>query len=401
MRIMSKIGKIASALCGGIAIWLMVSTAQAQVTVYLEDDVKITFSSGSFDNRNLDGEMQDVAIFIDDQRVLTADEVEVDTSGEAGTANHMIKRLRMTNIFFDDLPLSIKSINIRDMAPAFFSNFTENVAEHAAHMNAITDSSHVSLIGVAYAAHGMSLTIDRITNLPFRFGTLANGDPFMTKLGMQVENLILTPLQNRGGFAHFIAATGAPNLTLNMTQTQVNEIKNGVVSSDIVLKTAMNGIGNLDAQLGLEMSLDSFNKLFMSDSYDMEPDEIEDVALDDMSIVFVDHGAVNAALHMSARKQNVDYVVARDQTITAMKAALVSFLPNSSKDLMPPLETFVRDGGQIRLSAVPAKPFPFINITQYIFAADAAVKELNLKLLQTPHAEDANAPKLQKTKTPN
>ncbi|ADE38905.1 hypothetical protein [Candidatus Puniceispirillum marinum] len=397
MRIVSKIGKIASALCGGIAMWLMVSTAQAQVTVYLEDDIKVTFSSGSFDNRNLNGEMQDVTIFIDDQRVLTADEVEVETSGEAGTANHMIKRLRMKNIFFDDLPLSVKSLNIRDMAPAFFSS----ISEHAAHMNAITDSSHVSLTGVAYAAHGMSLTIDRITSLPFKFGALANGDPFITKLGMQVENLILTPLQNRGEFAHFIAATGEPNLTLNMTQTQVNAINNGVVSSDIVLKTAMNGIGNLDAQLGIEMSLDSYNKLFMSDTYDLEPDEIEDVALDDMSIVFDDHGAVNAALHMSARKQNVDYMVARDQTITAMKATLGSFLPMSSNDLMPPLETFVKDGGQIRLSAVPAKPFPFINITQYIFAADAAVKKLNLKLLQTPHAEGANAAKLQKTKTPN
>lgn len=401
MRIMPKIGKIASALCGGIAMWLMMSTAQAQVTVYLADDVKVTFSSGSFDNRKLSGEMQDVAIFIDDQRLLTADEVEVDTSGEAGTANHMIKQLRMTNIFLDDLPLSIKSLNIRDMAPALFSNFTENVTEQAVHMNAITDSSHISLVGVAYTAHGMSLTIDRITNLPFRFGTLANGDPFMSKLGMQVENLILTALQNRGGFAHFIAATGESNLTLNMTQTQVNEVKNGVVSSDIVLKTTMNGIGNLDAQLGLEMSLDSFSKLFMSDSYDMEADEIEDIALADMSIVFVDHGAVDAALHMSARKQNVDYVVAREQTIIAMKAALGSFLPNSSKDLMPPLETFVRDGGQIKLSAVPAKPFPFINIAQYIFAADAAVKELNIKLLQTPHAEGQTHQSYIKTKTSN
>ena len=395
MRVTVLIDKFGSYILGFMALWLFAGAAQAQVTVYLEDDLKVTFSSGSFDNRNLNGEMQDVAIFIDDHRLLTADEVEVETSGEPDTADHVIKLLRMKNIFFDDLPLSIKTINIQDMASAVFSDFSEQ----SAHMNAITDTSNFALTGVAYSADGVSMTIDRMTSLPFKFGALTNGDPFITKLGMQIENMIVTPLQNRGSFAHFISATGEPNLTLNMTQTQVNEISNGVVSSDLIVKTAMNGIGNIDAQLGLQMSLDSYNKIFMSDAYEFEPDEIDDVALDDMSILFVDYGAVNAALHVSAIEQNVDYVVARDQAIMTLRAALGGFLPNSSKDLMPPLENFVKDGGELQLSAVPAKPFPFVNIMQYMFAPDAAIKELNLKLKQTPHDQNANVPKLQKTKS--
>ncbi|MGB2534292.1 MAG: hypothetical protein ACPID2_03910, partial [Candidatus Puniceispirillum sp.] len=248
MRVTVLIDKFGSYVLGFMALWLFVGTAQAQVTVYLEDDLKVTFSSGSFDNRNLNGEMQDVAIFIDDHRLLTADEVEVETSGEPDAADHVIKLLRMKNVFFDDLPLSIKTINIQDMASAAFSDFSEQ----SAHMNAITDTSNVALTGVAYSADGVSMTIDRITSLPFKFGALTNGDPFITKLGMQIENMIVTPLQNRGSFAHFISATGEPNLTLNMTQTQVNEVRKGVVSSDLIVKTAMNGIGNIDAQLGLQ-----------------------------------------------------------------------------------------------------------------------------------------------------
>ena len=394
MRLAANIDKIRSALCWMIALWLMIGSAQAEVTVYLEDDLKVTFSSGSFDNRNLNGDMQNVAVFIDDHRLLTADDVQVETSGEAGTANHMIKRLRMTNVFFDDLPLSIKSIFIQDMASTFFSDFSEQSAQ----MNAITDSSKATLTGVAHAADGISMTIDSITSTPFTFRTLANGEPFMTKLGLQIENMILTPLQNRGSFAQFISATGEPNLTLNLTQTQMNEINNGVVSSDIVLKTTMNGIGNFDANFGLQMSVDSYNKLFMSDTYELEADDIEDVALDEMTIVFADHGAVKAVLHMSATQQNVDYAVARDQVIMTIRSALGGFLPGSSKDLMPPLESFVRDGGELRLSALPAKPFPFVTFAQYIFAPDAAVKELNLTLTQTPHDQGTNAVTVQKTK---
>jgi hypothetical protein len=82
MRVTVLIDKFGSYILGFMALWLFVGAAQAQVTVYLEDDLKVTFSSGSFDNRNLNGEMQDVAIFIDDHRLLTADEVEVETSGE-------------------------------------------------------------------------------------------------------------------------------------------------------------------------------------------------------------------------------------------------------------------------------------------------------------------------------
>ena len=395
MRVTVLIDKFGSYILGFMALWLFIGAAQAQVTVYLEDDLKVTFSSGSFDNRNLNGEMQDVAIFIDDHRLLTADEVEVETSGGPGTADHVIKLLRMKNVFFDDLPLSIKTINIQDMASAVFSDFSEQTA----HMNAITDTSNFALTGVAYSADGVSMTIDRMTSLPFKFGALTNGDPFITKLGMQIENMIVTPLQNRGSFAHFISATGEPNLTINMTQTQVNEIRNGVVSSDLIVKTEMNGIGNIDAQLGLQMSLDSYNKIFMSDSYELEPDEIDDVALDDMSILFVDYGAVNAALHVSAIEQNVDYTVARDQTIMALRVALGSFLPNSSMDLMPPLENFIIDGGELRLSVLPAKPFPFINIMQYMFAPDAAIKELNLKLKQTPHNLTNRKAVVQKTKS--
>jgi hypothetical protein len=83
----------------------------------------------------------------------------------------------------------------------------------------------------------------------------------------------------------------------------------------------------------------------------------------------------------------------------ALRAALGSFLPNSSMDLMPPLENFIIDGGELRLSVLPAKPFPFINIMQYMLAPDAAIKELNLKLKQTPHDQNVNVPKLQKTKS--
>mgnify|MGYP003968862775 FL=1 len=394
MRIMAMVEKIGYALFGGMAMWAMVGTAQAQVTVYLEDDVKVTFSSGSFDNRNLNGEIQDVAIFIDDHRLLTADEVEVDSSGQPGTPDHVIKLLRMKNVYFDDLPLSIKTMFIQDMAPGVFSD----LSNHSAHMSAITDSSKFTLTGMAYSAHGMSMTIDSITSMPFTFGALANGDPFLRKLGSKVENMILTPLQNRGVFAQFIAATGEQNLTLNMTQTQVNEIRNGVISTDITLNTTMKGIGNLDAQLGMQMSVDSYDKLFISDAYDLEPDNFVDVALDDMSVMFTDYGAVNAALQVSALEQNVDYNVARDQTIKMMQSALSSFLPNSARDLTPPLDRFIRDSGQLRLSAVPDRPFPFANIMQYMFAPDAAIKDLNLKLVHLPHDNDNNAETLQKAK---
>ena len=146
MRIMAITGKIGSALFGVMAIWLMMSTAQARVTVYLEDDLKVTFSSGSFDSRNFNGEMQDVAIFVDNHQLLTADEIEVETSGEAGTVDHVIRLLRMKNVFFDDIPLSIKEIFIQDMASEFFTNFTEQTA----HMNAITDTSNFALTGAAY-----------------------------------------------------------------------------------------------------------------------------------------------------------------------------------------------------------------------------------------------------------
>ena len=53
MRLAANIDKIRSALCWMIALWLMIGTAQAEVTVYLEDDLKVTFSSGSFDNRKM------------------------------------------------------------------------------------------------------------------------------------------------------------------------------------------------------------------------------------------------------------------------------------------------------------------------------------------------------------
>ena len=394
MRIMAISGKIGSALFFGLmAILLMMGSAQAQVTVYLEDDLKVTFSSGSFDNRNFNGDIQDVAIFIDDHRVLTADEVEVDTSGEPGTVDHVIKLLRMKNVFFDDMPLSIKEILIQDMA----SNVFLDVSDKPSYLNSISDKSNFTLTGLAYSANGVSMTLDRFASLPFTFGVLANGAPFIAKLGTEVENMIITPLQNRDAFAQFISATGEPDLTLNMTQTQVNEVKNGIVSSDMALKITMNGIGNLDAQLGVQMSLDSYNKLFMSDTYNVRPDDIEDVALDDMVINFDDHGAVNAALQMSAIKQNVDYAVARDNIIMMMKSALGSFLPNSVKDLFPPLERFIKDSGQLRLSALPARPFLFANATQYIFSPEAAIKDLNLKLTHAPASEDSNAVTVQKT----
>lgn len=397
MRLSAITGTISYAFLGFMVIWLMMSPAQARVTVYLEDDIKVTFASGSFDSRNFNGEMQDVAIFMDEHRLLTADEVVVETSGESGTADHVIELLQMKNVFFDDVPLSIKTILIQDMASDFFAEFSERSAQ----MNAITDTSHFAMTGAAYSANGVSMTIDRIASLPFTFGSLTNGDPFLTKLGIQVENVILTPLQNKSAFAHFLSATGESNLTLNMTQFQENEIKNGTVSSDMFLKTTMKGIGDLDAQIGLQMPLDSYYKLFMSHAYDDDLDDIEDVALDDMSIIFDDYGAVNAALQMSAIEQNVDVQMARDMTIMAMKAALGSFLPNSSKDLFPPLDKFVREGGQLRLSMTPRTPFPLTNAAQYIFTPDAAIKALNVKLMQTPHGQDGNANTLQKTKMLN
>lgn len=402
MRVMVVIDKIPIVFLGILALLLIPITAQARVVVHVDDDIMISFKSGDFDSSGLSGQIRDVEVFAHERRILTADELDIATSGKKEDGDHVIKYMRMKNIFFDDAPLSIKELSIRDIKSTIFSD----IRGVSSNMMAISEQSNITLRDVAFSDKGVSMTIDNVTTLPFKFGEPLNGQPIVSAFGMQIENMIVTPLQNRGRFAHFVRSTGQLNFVLNMARSEINtivDIVDDVVSVNMSLQAVMDNIGDLDAQMGIQMPVDTFEEVMAPRGQDdrQHDKKYADVALTDMKLKFADYGALRAAIQMSAIEQDIDHALARDRALQSIKSLLDAFVPQSADRLFLPFGKFINESGQIQLSAKPEKPFSFASTLQYIFAPDTIIKALNLVLTHEPHSNEDVITKPQKTSVYN
>ena len=57
-------------------------------------------------------------------------------------------------------------------------------------------------------------------------------------------------------------------------------------------------------------------------------------------------------------------------------------LSNKGMHLFPAIDKFLDHGGQIRLSAAPDAPVPFLLLASYLLMPDSAIEQLNVTIEQ-------------------
>ena len=105
-------------------------------------------------------------------------------------------------------------------------------------------------------------------------------------------------------------------------------------------------------------------------------------ALSKVSLSIRDQGTFERLLNLYAKHSGQSVLAAIEDIRLKIDQEINERIPNEGLRLFPAIEMFLDHGGQLRLSAAPDAPVPFLLFATYLLMPETAIKQLNVTIEQ-------------------
>ena len=105
-----------------------------------------------------------------------------------------------------------------------------------------------------------------------------------------------------------------------------------------------------------------------------------DAALSKVSLGFRDYGTFERLFDLYAKRSGQSVTAAIEDIGFKIEQGINVNIPNEGPRLFSAIDKFLDHGGQIRLSAAPDAPVPFLFFASYLLMPETAIKQLNVTI---------------------
>lgn len=369
-----------------VAIWSGASSAR--MSLQLETGEVITFDDGNLDMATGSGRMTGVMIEDGGEVLVKADFLEIAAEGTPGSRDWMIRDMLMKNAEFPEAQMFVNEIVLRDLAVGALSDD----APVTDVQGIVTPDTLVRLRNISLDAEEALISIDEVTTLPLKIGSLGESQQVVTDGGFNISGLTIMPL-NRGDdrplFLAELEARGISEVTGDLTLSGGIRSEGSQLLMGYDLTADLRDLAGLSFGFAMQIDQDVYSQLLpmLENPEDNAAAMLGisgAVALVDAELDMNDSGLLDIMVALAAVEEGTTEAEYRTTARFALVQGVQALFPEKSAELTPPLEEFLKQGGRLNISMMPAQPVPLSGFIGFMMLPDLAIDQLGVTVVHTP-----------------
>lgn len=380
---------------------LFSGSANALITIDIDDNTRVTFEAGDFDMSRYTGRMEIISVYYEDDLLMTADVLDVETRGELTDDSFFISSLHIENAVFEENNLRVGEINLKDVDIGRLQAkrpLMKKVANtqpvndvSGAGADGLSNNSFVQARDISFDDDGTFVTIDNFETLKFVFDRLPDGQRFASQGGVLLDGMkIKLDGDNRHSreAARVLKLYDINEITLDMTVSQTAEVENGELKAEHAVTLDVREFASLQMLLNLEIKLHVLSLLG-----EMGVDEfggsgqmiglLGGIELASLDVTYMDEGLIDLIIAIQSDDLDMSPAELRKEIREKIKQS-GSILPQTGASLSDPIDQFILHGGGIEFVMQPQWPMPISGFMGLMMMPDQAVSQLGIKVRHLP-----------------
>jgi hypothetical protein len=384
---------------------LLSPVTYAATQIKLEQGYEIRFGGGNIDTETFHMQITDVEVFKNDRRYWNADAILLETILLADGQTLIVKNLKIDGFVSSVDEVKVGSIIVRNITLDKYDHLLAgkigSLLDHAldnAYLGIFDFSAPIER-GAEYDIFVQSMELTPVWRT-----TLSSGNSYFNRIGMRGEASVKHRRlhnQNSGRSAEKIAGDElVTKLSLQNFEIAV-DIENVLIEDGAVMRSELSGRVDIknhfssdiefDAQIPLSLFEDFMHSKDMNTVFTRKFAEESgqsffasflqsDPALSKVSLGVRDYGTFERLFDLYAKRSGQSVTAAIEDIRFKIEQGINENIPNEGPRLFSAIDKFLDHGGQLRLSAAPDAPVPFLFFASYLLMPETAIKQLNVTI---------------------
>ena len=381
------------------------SFTQAATQILLEQGYEIRFDGGKFDIETFNMQITDLQVFRNGKRYWTADAILLETDLLPDGRTLIVKNLKIDSFVSSVDNLKIGSITARnvilDKYDHLFAGEVGSLFDHA------LDNAYLGMFDfLAPFLDGADYTsfVQSIELTPVRRTDTPSGSGYFNQIGVRGA----TSFKHRR-LSQQNKVPRTDNIALNELVAQLNlqnfeiafDIENALIEDGGVMRAELTGHVDIKNHFSMSIEFDAeipipvfweimLNKNLKNVVTSEHGDEFaqgllanflqSDAALREVRVIVRDLGAFDRLLKLYAKNSGQTVSAANEEIRAKIDQGIKENLSNQGLLLFPAIDEFLDHGGQLRLSAAPNAPVPFLSLATYLLMPERVIQNLNVTI---------------------
>lgn len=375
----------------------------AATQIMLGEGYEVRFDSGEFDPETFNMQITNFEVFKDGERYWNADAISLKTILLSDGRTLIVKNLKIDGFISLIDELKVGSIIVRNVTLDKYDHLLAgeigSLSDHALNDTYVGMFDFLAPIerGVEYDTFFQFIELT-----PVRRTTLPSGSSYFNQIGMRgVITVKHRRLHYHNKVPKFKNIAGDELLTqLNLKKFDIAfELENSLIEEGGIMRSKFSGLVDIknhfssDIEFDFQMPLKVFREFMrLKESNNGLNAELSDefvnsflqsgAELSKVSLGFRDYGTFDRLLNLYAKQSGQSTKAATEDIRLKIDQGIKENISYEGLDLFPAIDQFLNNGGQLRLSATPDAPVPFLLLASYLLMPERAIKQLNVTIEQ-------------------
>ena len=381
------------------------SFTHAATQIMLGEEYKISFDSGKFDTETFNMQITNFEVLKNGKLYWSADAISLETILLADGRTLIVENLKIDRFVSLANNLKIGSIIVRNVTLDKYDHLL--AGEIASLLDHALDDSYLGIFDFWAPIEGgaeYETFVQSIELTPVRRTTMPSGSSYFNRIGMRgvtsvkhrrlhnqdkvltTENIASDELVTELSLQNFEIAFDLENVLIEDGGVMRSEL-----SGYVDIKNHFSTDIEFDAQIPLPIFLEIMNDKDLNTVFTGEfGDDVaqsflasflqSDTALSKVSLSIRDYGTFDRLLNLYAKHSGQSVTAATDDIRLKIDQWMRESISNEGIHLFPAIDKFLNHGGQLRLSAAPVAPVPFLLFASYLLMPESAIERLNVTI---------------------
>ena len=379
----------------------------AATQIMLGEEYKISFDSGKFDTETFNMQITNFEVSKNGKRYWNADAISLETILLADGRTLIVENLKIDRFVSLVNNLKVGSIIVRNVTLDKYDHLL--AGEIGSLLDHASDDSYLGIFdfwapiegGVEYETFVQSIELT-----PVQRTTVPSGRSYFNRIGMRGVTLVKhRRLHNQD------KVLTTENIASDELVTELRlqnfeiafDLENVLIEDGGVMRSELSGYVDIknhfstdiefNTQIPLPVFLEIMNDKDLTTVFTNEfGDDVaqsflasflqSDTALSKVSLSIRDYGTFDRLLNLYAKHSGQSVTAATNDIRFKIDQWMRESISNEGVHLFPAIDKFLEHGGQLRLSAAPVAPVPFLLFASYLLMPESAIEQLNVTIEQ-------------------
>ena len=380
----------------------------AATEIMLDEGYKITFDSGKFDSETFNMQITNFEVLKNGKLYWSADAISLETILLADGRTLIVENLKIDRFVSLANNLKVGSIIVRNVTLDKYDHLL--AGEIGSLLDHALDDAYMGIFdfwapierGAEYETFLQSIELT-----PVRRTTKPSGSSYFNRIGMRGVTLVKhRRLHNQDKVLTTENIASDELLTeLSLQNFEIAfDLENVLIEDGGVMRSELGGYVDIKNHFSTDIEFDvqipspvfwkimnykDLNTVFTGESGDDVAQSFlasflrSDTALSKVSLSIRDYGIFDRLLNLYAKHTGQSVTAATDDIRLEIDQWMKESISNEGMHLFPAIDKFLDHGGQLRLSAAPDAPVPFLLFAGYLLIPESAIEQLNITIEQS------------------